>query len=368
MRARTAAAPARPRGGGRAAFTRNGRLRAAVVLPLLGAALLVMMTFGVMAGSVDITFADTWRILIHRTLPGLAEPTWPRVHETIVLTSRLPRVLLAAVVGAGLALIGMVLQALVRNPLADPLLLGVSSGATFGAVAVVILGINLFGLYSLSVSAFLGALVALLLVYAMARVGGRMTTTRLVLAGVAVGQVLSAVASLLIITSGEPHAMAQVARWTMGGLGGTGWDELLLPSAVVTVALALLLTQARAFNLLFAGEEAAVTMGLSVDRFRAVMVVATSLVTGVMVAVSGMIGFVGLMVPHVARLLVGADHRRALPVATLLGAAFLVLADLAARTLASPEEIPVGILTALCGGPFFLWLMRRDARRTKGRV
>lgn len=345
---------------------RHRRVPVSVVLAVLVAALVVAVTLGLSVGSVRIPAGEVWGIVAHRIHPALADPDWPRAHETIVMVSRLPRVLLGAVVGAGLAVIGMALQALVRNPLADPLLLGVSSGASLGAVLVIVAGIGVFGVFSLPLAAFLGALASLVAVYLLAHTGGRITTTRLVLAGVATGQVLSAVASLLIMTSDDPHAAANVMRWMLGGLGGTTWATLTLPSLAVLAGTVALLTQARALNLLLGGEDAATTMGLSVHRFRSTMFVLASLVTGVIVAVSGTIGFVGLMIPHVARLLVGADHRRALAVAALLGAVFLVLADLAARTVASPEEIPVGILSALCGGPFFLWLMRRDARRAKG--
>nr|WP_246422512.1 iron ABC transporter permease [Nocardiopsis mwathae] len=334
-----------------------------MVVAVLLAVLPIAVTFGIIVGSVGISFADTWRILAHQVVPGAVEPTWSVAHERIVLTARLPRVLLAAVVGAGLAMVGAVLQTLVRNPLADPLLLGVSSGATFGAVLVTIAGITVLGMYSVPLAAFLGALAALLIVYTLARSGGRLTTIRLILSGVVVAQVLSAAASLVIIMSSEPHAAKQVMRWTLGGLGGTTWDMLTLPLITVLVVLVLLGAQAGALNVFQLGDEMATGIGLSADRFRALVFVLTSLATGVLVAVSGPIGFVGLMMPHIARLLVGSDHRRVLPVATLLGAVFLVLADLAARTLASPEEIPVGILTSLCGAPFFLWLMRRDARK-----
>ncbi|GAA1979775.1 iron ABC transporter permease [Nocardiopsis rhodophaea] len=339
------------------------RLPVSVVVPVLLAALPLAVTFGVVAGSVGISVTDTWRILAHQIVPGAIDPTWSVAHERIVLTARLPRVLLAAVVGAGLAVVGAVLQTLVRNPLADPLLLGVSSGATFGAVLVTVAGITVAGAYSVPLAAFLGALAALVAVYSVARTSGRMTSTRLILSGVVVGQVLQAAANLIIMLSGQPHAAKQVMRWTLGGLGGSTWDMLPLPAVTVLIVLLLIATQTSALNVFQLGDDMATGIGLHADRFRVLMFVLISLAIGVMVAVSGPIGFVGLMMPHIGRLLVGSDHRRLLPVATLLGAVFLILADLAARTLASPEEIPVGILTALCGAPFFLWLMRRDARK-----
>ncbi|MFI6394364.1 FecCD family ABC transporter permease [Nonomuraea sp. NPDC050547] len=334
-----------------------------LILAVLAAALLLAATAGVAAGSVGLPFGEVWSILLHRLRLPLGEPTWPAVRETIVMDVRLPRVLLCAVVGAGLSVCGMALQALVRNPLADPMLLGVSSGGTVGAVAVMVLNLSVFGALTLPLAAFAGALLALFLVYGLARAGGRMTTIRLVLAGVATAEVLSAVASFLIVTSNDPHKADSALRWMLGGLAGTTWDLLWIPAAAVLLGTAVLLGVSRPLNLLLAGEEAAAALGLDVHRFRGAMFVLVALMIGAIVAVSGSIGFVGLMMPHVVRLLVGADHRRALPAAALMGAAFLIAADLAARSLIAPEEIPIGILTAVTGGPFFLWLMRRKAAR-----
>ncbi|GGL37642.1 ABC transporter permease [Planomonospora parontospora subsp. antibiotica] len=333
-----------------------------VVLGLLLALLGAAATAAVAAGSVTLPAGQVWGILLHRVHPALAEPTWTAVRETIVMDVRLPRVLLAAVIGAGLSVCGMALQALVRNPLADPMLLGVSSGAGVGAVSVVVFGLTVFGVFSLPVAAFLGALAALVAVYFLARSGGRMTTVRLVLAGVATAEVLSAVASFLVVTSNDPHKTQSAVRWMLGGLAGTTWTVVWIPGAAVLAGTAVLVGVSRPLNLLLAGEEAAASLGLDVHRFRAALFVLVALMIGTVVAVSGAIGFVGLIMPHVVRLLIGADHRRALPATALLGAAFLIAADLAARTLIAPEEIPVGIITALVGGPFFLWLMRRRAK------
>ncbi|WP_448495273.1 FecCD family ABC transporter permease [Mycolicibacterium boenickei] len=332
-----------------------------VVLAALAGLLIAAMTAGVAIGSVSIAPGQVWAIVLHAIHPGLAEQSWPAVRESIVLDARLPRVVLGAVVGAGLAACGMALQAVVRNPLADPMLLGVSSGAAVGAVAMLVFGAGVLQVLTLPLAAFLGAFGALVAVYFLARSGGRMTTVRLVLAGVAVAEVLSALASLLIVTSDDPHKAQAAVRWMLGGLGGTTWRMVWVPAVVVFVGVVVLLAVTRSLNLLYTGEEAAASLGLDVHRFRAAMFVVVALMVGAMVAVSGTIGFVGLIMPHVVRLLVGADHRRALPAAALLGAAFLVLCDIVARTVAAPEELPVGILTALVGGPFFLWLMRRKA-------
>ncbi|GII89258.1 ABC transporter permease [Sphaerisporangium siamense] len=351
-----AATPSRPPGDARRG---RSRLPFTLVLVLLGGLALVAATVGISAGSISVPAGQVWGILLHRVHASLATPTWTPVRETIVMDVRLPRVLLCAVIGAGLSVCGMALQALVRNPLADPMLLGVSSGASVGAVAVVVFNVSLFGIFSLPVAAFFGALAALVAVYFLARSGGRMTTVRLVLAGVATAEVLSAVASFLVVTSNDPHKTQSALRWMLGGLAGTTWAVVWIPAAVVVAGTVVLLGLTRPLNLLLAGEEAAASLGLDVHRFRAALFVLVAMMIGAIVAVSGSIGFVGLIMPHVARLLLGADHRRALPVVALLGAAFLIVADLAARTLIRPEEIPVGILTALVGGPFFLWLMRR---------
>ncbi|MFF8289658.1 FecCD family ABC transporter permease [Streptomyces sp. NPDC016309] len=345
----------------------RGRRAFASSLVVLGVLLLLSVTAGLAIGSVRVPPGEVWGIVAHALGAGPEEPAWSRARETIVLDVRAPRVLLGAVTGAGLSVVGTAMQALVRNPLAEPYLLGVSSGASLGAVAVIVSGAGLFGAVSLSVSAFAGALVTLLLVYTTARAGGRITSVRLVLAGVAVASVLTAVTDLLLLTADRGNQAREVLAWTLGGLGGVRWATLWLPAAALLLGIGVLLVQARSLNLLLAGEEAATTMGLDVPRFRVRMFVLLSLVTGVLVAATGPIGFVGLMLPHVVRLFVGGDHRRVLPTAALAGAVFLVWADVAARTVAAPMEIPVGVLTALCGGPFFLWLMRRDARRTTDR-
>ncbi|MFH0518493.1 FecCD family ABC transporter permease [Streptomyces sp. M41] len=353
----------RPPRGGKGA----GRGSMTVAVVVLAALLVLSATAGLAIGSVQVPPGQVWGIVTHTLGAGWTEPDWSRARETIVLDVRAPRVLLGAVTGAGLAVVGTAMQALIRNPLAEPYLLGVSSGASLGAVSVIVFGASLFGPVSLSVAAFVGALGALMLVYATARTGGRITSVRLVLSGVAIAAVLTAVLDLLLLTTDRGNEARAVLAWTLGGLGGVNWGTLWLPSAAMLLGIGVLLVQARNLNLLLAGEEAATTMGLDVARFRGRMFVLLSLVTGVLVAAAGPIGFVGLMLPHIVRLFVGGDHRRVLPTAALGGAVFLIWADIAARTVAAPVEIPVGVLTALCGGPFFLWLMRRDARRATDR-
>ncbi|MDG4859677.1 iron ABC transporter permease [Streptomyces sp. T-3] len=333
----------------------GGRPPYALVIAVLLVSLAAATVAGLALGPVRIAPTEVVEILTGGAERG--------PFRTIVLDVRLPRVLLGACVGAGLAVIGAVLQALVRNPLADPFLLGVSSGASAGAVGVIVLGgsLGLAGIattVTLPAASFLGALGSLALVYTLARAGG-FTTGRLILAGVAVAYILSALTSLILVTSARADHLQEVLYWTLGGLGSARWDMLALPLTALAAGTALLLALARPLDLLLVGEEGATVLGLDTARFRRLVFVLASLLTGVLVAYSGAIGFVGLMVPHAARMVVGAAHRRLLPVAALTGAVFLVAADLAARTVAAPQDIPVGILTALTGGPFFLWLLHR---------
>ncbi|MFJ7496764.1 FecCD family ABC transporter permease [Streptomyces sp. NPDC097727] len=327
-----------------------------VVIGVLTVLLLAAAVAGLALGPVRIPPGEVLRTVLGGERTG--------AYPTIVWEVRLPRVLLGAVVGAGLALSGTVLQALVRNPLADPFLLGASSGASAGAAVVVVLGVGAGAAtdVALPIAAFAGSMAALVAVYAMARRGGTMTTGRLILAGVAIQYVLSAFTSLILVLSSRAEHVRTILFWTLGGLGGARWDQLALPALVLGVGAVLLISLARPLDLLLTGEEGARSLGLDPGRFRGGAFVLVSLIVGVLVAYSGAIGFVGLMIPHAARLIVGASHRRLLPVAALGGAVFLLLADLLARTVAAPEEIPAGVITALVGGPFFLWLLRRSSR------
>jgi iron complex transport system permease protein len=329
-------------------------------LLLLGLALLLAMScaLSLAFGAAKVELDQVLSIL-GRHLFGIAVETPVSVgQDSIVWQLRAPRVLLGALVGAGLALVGTVLQAVTRNPLADPHLLGVSSGAAFGAVVVVLYLGEFAGLLSLPLAAFVGALASMLLVLAIASRSGRLESDRLLLAGVAVSFVMMAASNLLLYL-GNPHAASSVLFWMLGGLGLARWELLWLPALCLALALALLLGLGRALNALMAGEQSAVSLGLEPRRVRLLAFVVASLLTGVLVSLSGSIGFVGLMLPHVARFLVGAEHRRLLPVAALLGALFLVWVDVAARTWLAPQDLPIGIVTAAIGGVFFVALLRR---------
>jgi iron complex transport system permease protein len=333
---------------------------ALLVISLL-VALVIATILSVSVGAVALPFGKIVRIILYNTL-GLGVADWKAVEAQIVWEFRLPRVLLAAIVGSALSVAGTVLQAMVRNPLADPYILGVSSGATIAAVAVITLGSLALGGLSVSLAAFVGALISMVLVYLLAQQQGRVTPVRLVLAGVAVGYVLQAFTSFLVLRAAQPgnSAVSSVLYWLAGSLGGAKWQYLGIPSLVLFVGNVWLLARARPLNALLAGDESAVGLGVNLERFRQELFVVTSLLVGVAVAISGAIGFVGLIIPHLVRFVVGSDHRRVLPMAALLGAVYLVFADLISRVLIAPSELPVGIVTATLGGPFFLWLLRRQ--------
>ncbi|MGD9753053.1 MAG: FecCD family ABC transporter permease [Acidimicrobiia bacterium] len=317
-------------------------------------------------GPVRIPIGTVARIVAFRAGGVGDSGRWSASQEFIVWDLRLPRVLLGAGVGGGLAVTGAVLQALVRNPLADPYVFGITSGASVGASVVLVGGVAVFGSFSLSVAAFLGALVAFALVLVLARARDGLVPQRLILAGVAVSYAMSAVTSLLVFTAaneGDQGAALSVVFWILGGLGGARWDLLPLPLIVVAGTTAALLVQHRSLNALSIGDESATTLGVDVRRLRRFLFAACSLLTGVMVAVSGGIGFVGLVVPHAVRLVAGPDHRRLLPLSLLCGAIFLVWADVAARLLFAPAELPIGVLTAMAGTPFFALLLRRGTAR-----
>jgi iron complex transport system permease protein len=327
----------------------------ALALALFGA---IVMSVGI--GEVPIPASHSAQVVGHHLLPGLVGPIADDIQDQIIWEFRLPRELLAALVGGGLAVVGTVLQALVRNPLADPYLLGVSAGASLGAVAVVVLASGVVGEPPVSFGAFAGAIAATALVYAIAQRRGRIAPARLVLAGVAVAYLFDAAFSYLILRQPRYSNAHDILFWLLGSFAAAKWSTLALPAAVLLVCCALLLLQARPLNALLAGEETAASLGVNVARFRLLMVALTALLTGVMVAIAGAVGFIGLVVPHVVRLVVGTDHRRVLPAAMLTGALFAVLADLTARKLSPGQELPLSVVTAVVGVPVFLILMRRQ--------
>ncbi len=319
--------------------------------------LLVSLSFAVSVGAVQIDLGTVWGVFLNKLSPGMIEQTWSQGREAIVWEIRFPRALLAMMVGAGLAIVGASLQAVTRNPLADPHLLGISSGGAFGAI-LALLHTGLFiGLLTVPLFAFLGALGATAIVLGISRFADATSADRLVLAGVAVSFIIMAAANGLIFL-GDPRATHTVVFWMLGGLGLAQWSQLIYPFVILLACGAWLMSQAAALNAMTVGDETASTLGIPVARFRLIVFVVGALITGVMVAFSGIIGFVGLMVPHVVRLVVGGDYRLVLLGSALIGAVFLLWADIAARTIMAPEDMPIGVVTGLVGGIFFVWLLR----------
>jgi len=324
--------------------------RSLLALLLLGLALLAVL-LSVRLGSVSLSTPEVLAVFLGRGDP---------VHRTILLELRLPRSLLGLFVGGGLALAGAVFQALLRNPLAEPYILGISGGAGAGAVLVLALGLASAGSGALPVAAFAGALVAILLVFRVAASADRSMDVRvLLLAGVVVGAFFSAVIALVLSLS-EARAVRSAILWMMGSLSGAHWGSVGVVAAYTLPGALVLLALARSLNLMAIGEETASYLGTEVERVKKVAYGVASLITAAGVSMAGIIGFVGLIVPHGIRLLVGSDLRLLLPLSFLAGASFLTLADLAARLLLAPTEIPIGVITAFLGVPLFLVLLRRS--------
>ena len=341
---------------------------AAVLRPLaagplaLGLASVILTAgFALLWGAADIPPQTVGRILLeHIGVP--IEADWPDKWGAIVWQVRLPRVLLAGLVGATLAYSGTTYQGIFRNPLAEPYLLGVAAGAGLGATIIIIspLAYSFGPLSAVPPAAFAGAIVAVAVTYLLARVGPVVPVTTLILSGVAVGSIAGAAISYLMLTNGD--RALPVLSWLLGGFNSASWPRVWLLLPYTAIAALVIFPFARTLNVLQLNEEQARQLGVNVEAVKLTLLVAASLATAAAVAVSGIIGFVGLVVPHVTRLLWGPDHRRLLPLSALLGASFLILADLVARTASPPTEIPVGIITALIGAPFFLYLLRRQRR------
>jgi len=334
----------------------------------LAALLVVVVIFATTFGSVHIPFTTTFQVLlsqlpfvhINPSSPDvLGAPLTAETLKTIILDIRLPRVLLAGLVGAALAVAGATYQGLFRNPLADPYLLGVSSGAGLGATIAMLTPFTVawlsFG--AVPLFAFIGAVGAVAVVYWLARAGRTLPTTTLVLAGVALSALLASITSYLMTTSGQQ--LHGIVFWLLGGLYLTKWSEVWIVLPCVLAGLAVIWIHARPLNVMQLDEEQAQQLGINVERVKLILLAAATLVTSSAICFTGLIGFVGILIPHAVRLIWGPDYRFLLPLSTLVGAVFLILADTLARTIIPPTEIPVGIITAFCGAPFFLYLLRR---------
>ena len=330
---------------------------------LLAGALLLSVLLGAAFGAVSISPWNIVKLGLHKM--GLGLSGWTQAEETILFSLRLPRVVGAALVGAALASAGVLFQGLLRNPMADPYIIGTSAGAALGAAIALVLplGVALYGFGLLPLLAFLGALGAVLMVYSLARVGGRTPIVSMLLAGFAVSSLLfAAIAMLMTVNDRLQIRVREVFNFLMGGVSVQDWRQIAVIAPLVLAAIFVARLYAVRLNAFSLGEEGAAYVGVEVERDKLALLALGSLLTACAVSLSGLIGFVGLVVPHALRLVLGPDHRRLLPASALGGAAFLVFSDLAARSLLPPTEIPVGIITALVGAPVFIYLLRRNRK------
>ena len=335
-----------------------------LIYPALGLLILlnVVTVLAISIGSVEIDFLTTCRILLSK-LPLLdVTPNWDTGLDIIIFEVRLPRIVLAGLVGGALALAGATYQGLFRNPLADPYLLGVAQGAALGAIVGFLFSStwHFMSFGAIPILAFIGALIGTASVYLVARVGKTVPMTTLILAGVAIGAFLGSIVSYLIISSGEE--MHGIIFWLMGSFSLTNWSEVQVVLPYVAIGTIVILFYARQLNVMQLDEAQAQQLGVNVERVKLILLIAATLITAAAVSFVGTIGFVGIIVPHAVRLVFGADNRSLLPLSVLTGAIFLIAADLLARTILAPTEIPIGIITAVCGAPFFLYLLRHKKK------
>jgi iron complex transport system permease protein len=336
-----------------------------LVLSLLGVCLIAALFLGSAFGAVSIPMSDIGKMTLNKTAIFDFPATWTAAEETIIFQIRMPRVIGGALVGMALATAGVLFQGLLRNPMADPYIIGTSAGAALGATIAMMLPISLaflgFGL--VPVAAFIGAVGTVFLVYNLARVGGKTPIISMLLAGVVVSALMASIMALLITISDRLHLSLQsVYSYLLGHISVTGWEQLAVIAPLVVGGAIFARFFAFHLNALSLGEEGAAYVGVNVERDKIVILVLGSLLTAAAVSISGLIGFVGLVVPHAMRLSFGPDHRLLLPAAALSGGAFVIIADLIARTVMAPAEIPVGVITAIIGAPFFLYLLRRTRK------
>lgn len=331
------------------------------ILVLCGA-LVLSLLWAVTFGAVDLEMSEVYRVILYKIFGiGDAERYGSGGLSDIVWFIRLPRLVLAIAIGSALATSGVVMQAIVKNPLADPYILGVSSGASLGATLAILLGLGIsLGENYVGIMAFFGAFATSIGVLFLANVGGKATSVKLILAGTALSSICSAVSSfVLYVINNSSNAIAAVGRWTMGSLAAAKWETNVWMLLISTICVLFFLTQYRTLNLMLLGDESAVTLGTNLHRWRILYLLITSLLIGFAVFNAGIIGFVGLVVPHVVRMLFGTDHKKLVPISALVGAIFLLWADVACRTLLTRTELPIGILTSIIGAPCFIYLMVR---------
>lgn len=323
----------------------------------------VSAVYSVSIGQVHIPFGQSMNILLHVLTNGMLgspDAVGNESYFNIIYQIRMPRVIFALLIGMGLSLCGTVMQAVVQNPLADPYIIGISSGASLGATVAILVGFGasaFFANFGVAFGAFVGAVITSAAVLLLSSIGGKATSVKLVLSGVVVGAFCSSLSSLVIYFANNAEGVQQVAFWSMGSLAPSSWDKVPILTIVVLLGCGIFLFQHRVLNTMLLGDESAVTLGINLSAFRKIYMVLAALITGTMVAYSGTIGFVGLIVPHICRGLFGADHKRLMPATLLLGGLFLIWADILSRTLIPNVDLPIGIITSVIGSPLFIYMI-----------
>ena len=338
---------------------RSREISVALIMLILAVLLVLAFLWALSIGTVKLSFIQIYEGIVNQFTSGIAIETAGQgpVHDIIWLL-RLPRLVLAALVGMGLSVCGVIMQAVVKNPLADPYILGISSGASLGATAAILLGIGVaLGENFVGIAAFIGAFAMSLGVLFISNLGGRSNSIKLLLGGMALSAVCGAFSSFIVYFANNKEGMQSIAYWMMGSFAGAKWETLAVIGPIVLLAVLFLWTQSRMLNLMLLGDESALTLGTDLHIYRQIYLLVSSLIVGFVVYSAGMIGFVGLVVPHVIRMLVGTDHKKLIPVAALTGAIFLVVADGLCRVIIPRTELPIGILISLIGAPCFVYLM-----------
>ena len=338
---------------------RSKEISVALVMLLLAVLLVLAFLWALSIGTVKLSFVQIYEGIVNQFTSGMAIETAGQgpVHDIIWLL-RLPRLVLAALVGMGLSVCGVIMQAVVKNPLADPYILGISSGASLGATAAILLGIGVaLGENFVGIAAFIGAFAMSLGVLFISNLGGRSNSIKLLLGGMALSAVCGAFSSFIVYFANNKEGMQSIAYWMMGSFAGAKWENLMIIAPIVILAVLFLWTQSRMLNLMLLGDESALSLGTDLHIYRQIYLLVSSLIVGFVVYSAGMIGFVGLVVPHVIRMLVGTDHKKLIPVAALTGAIFLVVADGLCRIIIPRTELPIGILISIIGAPCFVYLM-----------
>ena len=338
---------------------RSKEISVALVMLLLAVLLVLAFLWALSIGTVKLSFVQIYEGIVNQFTSGMAIETAGQgpVHDIIWLL-RLPRLVLAALVGMGLSVCGVIMQSVVKNPLADPYILGISSGASLGATAAILLGIGVaLGENFVGIAAFIGAFAMSLGVLFISNLGGRSNSIKLLLGGMALSAVCGAFSSFIVYFANNKEGMQSIAYWMMGSFAGAKWENLMIIAPIVILAVLFLWTQSRMLNMMLLGDESALTLGTDLHIYRQIYLLVSSLIVGFVVYSAGMIGFVGLVVPHVIRMLVGTDHKKLIPVAALTGAIFLVVADGLCRIIIPRTELPIGILISIIGAPCFVYLM-----------